>query len=63
MRQSIESRSIYLKLCPRCNGDVGIGSDQFGKYAYCLQCGFMTDLGRTKSMESLSRHGIREIVA
>ncbi len=34
---------LYIKACPRCQGDVELGSDMYGKYLACLQCGYMVD--------------------
>ena len=33
-----------LKQCPRCNGDLATGSDQYGQYVSCMQCGFCKDI-------------------
>ena len=30
---------IQFKACPKCHGDVIDGSDQFGSYRSCIQCG------------------------
>lgn len=38
-------RSIYLKQCPRCGGDLGVKGDQYGDYISCLQCGYSADIG------------------
>jgi hypothetical protein len=32
---------LYLKACPRCQGDVKYESDVYGKFLECLQCGFL----------------------
>lgn len=34
---------ILFKACPRCSGDLKLGSDMYGSYAQCLQCGHMAD--------------------
>jgi len=34
----------FLKQCPRCNGDLVAGSDQYGDYVSCLQCGLCEDI-------------------
>ena len=34
---------IKFKVCPRCNGDLYLNEDIFGKYLNCLQCGYMKD--------------------
>ncbi len=35
---------IKFKVCPRCNGDLYLNQDNFGKYVNCLQCGYMKDV-------------------
>ena len=30
---------IQFKACPKCHGDLMDGSDQFGSYLSCIQCG------------------------
>jgi len=35
---------IKLKGCPRCGGDMVLGSDRWGWYQHCLQCGMNLDL-------------------
>ncbi len=35
---------IKLKGCPKCQGDLYLNRDSYGKYLNCLQCGFMKDL-------------------
>ena len=32
---------LYLKSCPRCQGDVRYERDMYGRYLGCLQCGFL----------------------
>ena len=63
MKRSFNSRSIYLKMCPRCNGDIGIRSDQYGRYAYCLQCGFTADIVKPTPFEAISFGDLRDDVA
>ncbi len=63
MMQSRSRRSIYLKMCPRCNGDIGVRSDQYGKYVYCLQCGYTADIVKTTPIEAVSPPGLRDNVA
>lgn len=63
MRKSRQSRSIFLKQCPRCKGDVGIGSDHYGRYVHCLQCGYMNDIGHSSVVKSLPLSAIRDNVA
>ncbi|PKB81123.1 MAG: hypothetical protein BZY88_07100 [SAR202 cluster bacterium Io17-Chloro-G9] len=35
---------FWLKLCPRCSGDLYTDYDQYGPYITCAQCGFSKDL-------------------
>ena len=37
-------RTIRLKSCPKCKGDVVIDNDHYGWYEQCLQCGHVSDL-------------------
>ena len=37
-------RTIRLKGCPKCKGDVVIDNDHYGWYEQCLQCGHVSDL-------------------
>ena len=66
MQTPSRAKSIYLKQCPRCCGDIEAASDQYGRYIPCLQCGYMADIGRpdpaVPSLQSLLRD-MRDIVA
>jgi DNA-directed RNA polymerase subunit RPC12/RpoP len=31
----------WLKVCPRCYGDLREESDIYGKYVACMQCGYI----------------------
>ena len=35
---------ILFKLCPKCQGDVCLKEDIFGKFLSCLQCGYLKDV-------------------
>ena len=35
---------IKFKVCPRCKGDLYLTEDVFGKYASCMQCGYLKDV-------------------
>lgn len=32
--------TVWLKGCPRCNGDLTPDRDRYGNYIYCIQCGY-----------------------
>lgn len=34
----------WLKQCPKCNGDLTTGRDQYGEYMSCMQCGLCKDI-------------------
>ena len=63
MSKSKRSRSMFLKQCPRCNGDVGIASDQYGRYMHCLQCGYMKDIEHISQAKLIPLSAIRDNVA
>jgi DNA-directed RNA polymerase subunit RPC12/RpoP len=31
---------IWTKACPRCDGDLVMESDKWGRYISCIHCGF-----------------------
>ena len=35
---------MYLKECPKCQGDLNSVEDVDGKFLSCIQCGYMRDL-------------------
>ena len=35
---------IKFKECPRCQGDLYLAEDVFGRYVSCMQCGYLRDL-------------------
>ena len=35
---------IKFKGCPKCQGDLYLATDIYGRYFNCLQCGFTRDL-------------------
>ena len=35
---------VWLKECPRCQGDLFLDQDYYGKFKTCIQCGYMRDL-------------------
>lgn len=39
---------MFLKACPKCEGDLLLGGDMYGRYVKCLQCGFMKDVAEPK---------------
>ena len=34
-----DTEVIQFKACPKCHGDLIDGSDQYGSYRSCIQCG------------------------
>jgi DNA-directed RNA polymerase subunit M/transcription elongation factor TFIIS len=39
-----EAAMLFLKSCPRCQGDMHVNDDLYGRYKECLQCGYMRDI-------------------
>jgi DNA-directed RNA polymerase subunit M/transcription elongation factor TFIIS len=35
---------VNFKSCPRCKGDMTTGSDMYGSYLQCFQCGHSVNL-------------------
>jgi DNA-directed RNA polymerase subunit M/transcription elongation factor TFIIS len=35
---------VYLKECPKCQGDLMSGEDADGRYLSCIQCGYLREL-------------------
>ena len=48
-----EYTMIKFKECPRCQGDLYITEDTFGKYLSCLQCGYLRDLAQPAQVSQL----------
>ncbi len=47
----------WLKVCPRCHGDLREESDIYGKYVACVQCGYIL---RAEEEELLVATGLPE---
>ena len=43
---------IWFKKCPRCSGDLYDGSDRYGSFITCIQCGVCLDLAQGKVMSN-----------
>ena len=63
LQKSVPGREIFLKQCPRCNGDVSTNSDHYGNYLHCLQCGYMADIKDPGAGQMLGSRVIRRRVA
>ena len=37
---------LKINSCPKCRGDVMVDKDEHGHYEECLQCGYLSDVGR-----------------
>ncbi|MBI4233007.1 MAG: hypothetical protein HY686_01040 [Chloroflexi bacterium] len=46
-------KMVYLKLCPRCSGDLFLDRDRHGAFMQCLQCGFIKDLAASEQVHSV----------
>jgi len=52
---------LKLKDCPRCKkGNVIFDRDQYGWYEYCIQCGYLRDLGRTTELVQQQTGGVKK---
>ncbi len=43
---------ILSKRCPKCGGNLVVGSDYYGTYASCMQCGTSMDLPNGNSNQT-----------
>jgi hypothetical protein len=44
---------LKLKCCPKCKeGDVTVDRDLYGRYEYCIQCGYTRDLMRLEEFHT-----------
>ncbi len=43
---------IYLKACPKCQGDMSVAQDMYGHYRQCVQCGCLIDLQKESSVKA-----------
>jgi hypothetical protein len=48
---------IWLKECPRCQGDLILDQDHYGKYKTCVQCGYLRDVVETAANEASAPTG------
>ena len=42
----VTQRTVWLKACPRCSGDLALHDDEDGPNRVCLQCGYVQYLSR-----------------
>lgn len=35
---------LWLKECPKCQGDLILDQDSYGKFKTCVQCGYLRDV-------------------
>ncbi|HEU0022605.1 MAG TPA: hypothetical protein VFR55_13170 [Dehalococcoidia bacterium] len=38
---------IWLKECPKCQGDLILDQDHYGRFKTCVQCGYLRDVVAT----------------
>ena len=48
---------FYLRLCPKCQGDMLPRTDTFGSYVTCIQCGHVLYPGVGGLLGALSSRG------
>lgn len=54
---------IYFKTCPRCQGDMVLSGDQYGRYMECLQCGYEREVTDTSGRAVPPRETMEKVVA
>ena len=45
---------VWFKACPRCQGDLATGADQYEPYVTCVQCGHYVNPA-AQAMQPVSR--------
>lgn len=51
---------IKFKVCPKCQGDLYLSEDMFGKYFSCMQCGYLKDLDQPEVDSNLGGDAVPE---
>ncbi len=53
---------LWLRCCPRCNGDLCGSGDMYGQYVICAQCGYYLSEAEEAALRGTSslRPGGRE---
>ena len=51
---------LLFKACAKCRGDMQVGSDFYGDYKQCLQCGMIVDVER---VDDILAEIVRERIA
>lgn len=46
---------IKFKVCPRCQGDLYLSEDIFGKYFSCMQCGYLKDIDKPRQDKDIDK--------
>jgi hypothetical protein len=54
---------LYLKSCPRCQGDINADSDTHGMFLKCLQCGFSKDLTPAMALKVFGQRTVPTVAA
>ena len=49
---------IKLKTCPKCQGDLYLSEDIFGKFFSCMQCGYLKDLDKPRLESNQERDAV-----
>lgn len=50
---------IMFKSCPKCQGDLYLAGDSYGKYWDCLQCGHLLYVAETQTQSSHQVNPVR----
>ncbi len=48
---------LWLKACPRCNGDLNADRDMYGPYISCLQCAHTLTEAEEVALRYSARNG------
>lgn len=52
---------LKLKGCPKCKtGDIAPDRDYYGRYEYCIQCGYIHDLVNVTKVDQPQLYGVKK---
>ena len=50
---------LNFKACPRCKGDLNAGTDRYGEYLQCLQCGHVVNIEPVRRQFVVSKERLK----
>ncbi|MBI4202200.1 MAG: hypothetical protein HY532_03680 [Chloroflexi bacterium] len=54
MKPEGKGSKLWLKQCPKCQGDLFLDRDMYGPFVSCLQCGYYLNEGQMQALLAAS---------